>query len=145
MKEDTNFVFAGNIGEAQSVETIIKAANEINDEEIKIHIVGEGSSLEKCKEMAKSMSLKNVEFYGKKSIDEMKSFYELADAMLITLKRDEVINLTLPGKVQSYMAASKPIIGAIDRRNKNSYRRSRMWILCRNRRLYWTSKENIAI
>lgn len=144
-KENVNFVFAGNIGEAQSIETIIKAANEIKDEKIKIHIVGDGSSLEECKEMAKSMDLKNVEFYGKRSINEMKSFYELADAMLITLKKDEIINMTLPGKVQSYMAAGKPIIGAIDRRNKNGYRRSGMWILCRSRRLYKFSKENVTI
>lgn len=145
VKEDTNFVFAGNIGEAQSVETIIKAANEIKEEKIKIHIVGDGSRLEECEEMTKNMNLKNVVFYGKRPINEMKSFYELADAMLITLKKDEIINMTLPGKVQSYMMAGKPIIGAIDRRNQSSYRRSRMWVLCRIRRLYKPCKETFTI
>ena len=44
----------------------------------------------------------------------MPEFYSMADAMLITLKKDPVISMTLPGKVQSYMAAGKPIVGAID-------------------------------
>ena len=48
----------------------------------------------------------------------MPSFYEKADAMLITLKADPVLSMTLPGKVQSYMAVGKPIIGAIDGETK---------------------------
>ena len=44
----------------------------------------------------------------------MPKFYGMSDAMLVTLKADPVISMTLPGKVQSYMAAGKPIIGAID-------------------------------
>lgn len=118
-KESTDLVFAGNIGEAQSVETIILAANELEDESIKIHIVGDGSDLERCKELAKDLKLNNIMFYGKKSIEQMKDFYKMADAMLVTLKKDDTINMTMPGKVQSYMAAGKPIIGAIDGETKN--------------------------
>lgn len=110
-----NYVFAGNIGKMQSVETIIKAANEIkNDDTIKIHIVGNGSNLENCKALAKEYQLSNVIFYGRKDLNEMPQFYEMADAMLVTLTNNEVISKTLPGKVQSYMAAGKPIIGSIN-------------------------------
>lgn len=38
--------------------------------------------------------------------------------MLVTLSADPILSLTLPGKVQSYMAAGKPIIGAIDGETK---------------------------
>lgn len=38
----------------------------------------------------------------------------MADAMLITLRKDPLISYTLPNKVQTYMAAGKPIIAAID-------------------------------
>ena len=48
----------------------------------------------------------------------MPSFYAKADAMLVTLAADPVLSLTLPGKVQSYMAVGKPIIGAIDGETK---------------------------
>lgn len=109
-----NFVFAGNIGDMQSVETIIKAARELcGCSNIFFHIVGDGSKLNECKALSNELGLKNVKFYGRKPVTEMPSFYELADAMLVTLKYNKTLSYTLPGKVQSYMAAGKPIIGAI--------------------------------
>lgn len=110
-----NFVFAGNIGEMQSVETIVKAANEMKEKNnIMFHIVGDGSKLEECILLSKKLKLNNIIFYGRKPINEMPQYYSFADAMLITLKNDKAISYTLPGKVQSYMAAHKPIIGSIN-------------------------------
>ena len=54
----------------------------------------------------------NIEFYGQRDLSEMPKFYNMADAMLVTLKHDDLISKTLPGKVQTYMAAAKPIIAA---------------------------------
>lgn len=114
-KSTYDYVFAGNIGKIQSVETIIKAANEIKDDKsIKIHIVGDGSNLDNCKKLVEEYKLDNVIFYGKHPIEEMPKFYKMADAMLVTLATDDVISKTLPGKVQSYMCFGKPIIAAID-------------------------------
>lgn len=110
--ETMNLVFAGNIGEVQSIETIIRAAKVLEKEPIRFHIVGGGTDLERLKSL--SDGLNNVTFYGRRPIEEMPRFYSMADAMLVTLKADPVLSLTLPGKVQSYMAAGKPIIGAID-------------------------------
>ncbi|MCM3602191.1 glycosyltransferase family 4 protein [Robertmurraya korlensis] len=110
-----NFVFAGNIGDMQSVDTIVKAANELRDRsDITFHIVGDGSKLENCKLLSKELGLENILYYGRRPVSEMPQYYGLADAMLITLKNNKNISYTLPGKVQSYMAASKPIIGAIN-------------------------------
>ncbi|WP_226681932.1 glycosyltransferase family 4 protein [Sutcliffiella horikoshii] len=110
-----NFVFAGNIGDMQSVETIVKAANVLREHSnIIFHIVGDGSKLEECKLLSKKMGLENVIYYGRRPVSEMPHYYGSADAMLITLKNNKAISYTLPGKVQSYMAAGKPIIGAIN-------------------------------
>lgn len=115
-----DLLFAGNIGPAQSVETIIKAANILRKEKsIIFHIVGEGLSKQKCEEMANKYNLKSVAFYGYHSVSEMRKYYELADAFLITMVDNEVVNSTLPAKVQSYMLAGKPIIGAISGEVKN--------------------------
>lgn len=107
--------FAGNIGAAQSVETIIEAAAKTQDiDNLRWHIVGDGSSLENCKKLAEELKVKTVYFYGRKPVEEMPQFYKQADAMLVTLTADSFIGTTLPGKVQTYMAAGKPIIGAIE-------------------------------
>lgn len=111
-----NLVFAGNIGEVQSVDTIIKAAGRLKDNaQIKWHIVGAGSAFDKCQKLADKLRLKDVViFYGQKPIEDMPFFYHMADAFLVTLSSNETISYTLPKKVQSYMAAGKPIIGAIN-------------------------------
>ena len=110
-----NFVFAGNLGAIQSIDTIIEAAELLKESSHRInwHIVGSGSDLERLKQLSESKKLENVIFHGRKPLEEMPKFYALADAMLITLKNDPIISLTLPGKMQSYMAAGKPVIGAI--------------------------------
>lgn len=114
-KEIYDFVFAGNIGEFSGVQAIIETAELLKkDQKIRFHIVGSGTHLEYCKKITIDKGLKNVIFYGRKPVEEMGKYYSMADAMLVTLSADPVISLTLPGKVQSYMAAGKPIIGAID-------------------------------
>jgi glycosyltransferase involved in cell wall biosynthesis len=109
-----DLVFAGNIGPAQSVETIIESAIHLkNNKNIHFHIVGDGLSLNICKKMAQDNSLSNVTFHGHHPVEAMKSYYDLADAFLITMVNNPVVNSTLPAKIQSYMKAGKPIIGAI--------------------------------
>lgn len=126
-----NFVFAGNIGDMQSVDTIIKAANELTEHQnITFHIVGDGSKLEECKALSNELNLQNVIFYGRKPVSEMPYYYGLADAMLITLKDDKTISTTLPGKLQSYMAASKPIIGAINGEAKQVIQEAQCGFCC---------------
>lgn len=115
-KDRYDFVFAGNIGEMQAVETIIRAAELLEkqklESEIKIHIIGDGTRLKECQSLITGLS--NVELYGRRPVEDMPKFYEMADAMLLTLKANKTISYTLPGKIQSYMAAGKPIIGSIN-------------------------------
>lgn len=109
-----DIVFAGNIGPAQSVETIVEAANLLKEyKKIKFHIVGDGLNLIECKNMAIDYGLKNIEFYGFHPVEEMKTYYSLADCFIITMVDNKVVNSTLPAKIQSYMLAGKPIVGAI--------------------------------
>ena len=103
-----NLVFAGNVGAAQSLDTVLDAARQLKD--VLFHIVGDGVELDRLKAKAGE----NVRFYGRCSVEEMPGYYALADALLVTLKADPVLSFTLPGKVQSYMAAGRPIIGAAD-------------------------------
>lgn len=114
-KDDTfDLVFAGNIGPAQSVETIIEAANILKtNKDIKFHIVGDGLSMKLCQDLKDKYKLDNVIFYGYHPVEDMPKYYKMADAFLITMVDNEVVNSTLPAKVQSYMIAGKPIIGAI--------------------------------
>lgn len=113
-KEENGFIdlmFAGNIGAAQNVDVIIKAAVLLkNDKRFRWHIVGDGSELENCKELASQLGADNVTFYGRQPPEKMPEYYSMADIMLVYMIDDPAISLTLPGKVQTYMAAGKPIL-----------------------------------
>lgn len=112
-KDTVDLMFAGNIGTAQSVPTILKAAKLLEEhKELRWHIVGDGSDLANCQRLAEELNLKNVIFHGRKDHSEMPKYFAMADAMLLTLIADPFISLTLPGKAQAYMATGKPIIGS---------------------------------
>ncbi|WP_101723332.1 glycosyltransferase family 4 protein [Eggerthella timonensis] len=117
LKDDgtCDFVFAGNIGENQAVDVIVRAAALLkNDPVIRIHVVGSGSRYEECKSLATELGATNVAFYGRQPIEKMPSFYRMADAMILTLSRpanDSVVtSYTIPRKIQSYLAVGKPLI-----------------------------------
>ena len=110
-----DLMFAGNIGKAQSVDTIIRAAALLKDNpKFKFHIVGSGSELKNIKKLADDLKTDNVIFYGQRPLEDMSGLYKVADAMLVTLEDKSYANMTIPGKVQSYMAAGKPIIGSVN-------------------------------
>lgn len=109
-------MFAGNMGDAQDFPTILDAA-----ETLKVHknirwlIVGDGRVADWVKQECYRRGLDdNVLLLGSYPIDKMPSFYASADVLLVSLKNEEVFNMTIPGKVQSYLASAKPIIGMLN-------------------------------
>lgn len=112
-KETVDFLFAGNIGNLQSVETIVEAARILKDDEkIRFHIVGGGISLERCRTLAQGLD--NITFYGRQDLSKMPEYYSMADVMMISMVRDPGMSMNFPGKVQSYMAAGKPVAASLD-------------------------------
>jgi len=112
----TDFVFMGNIGFAQDIDCILDAAEKIKDiPKFKVHFVGDGSYLESSKELVRQKGLDDiVVFHGRHPLEKMPNFYRLADACLLTLKDESLVGLTMPSKLQGYMAAGKAVIGAIN-------------------------------
>jgi colanic acid biosynthesis glycosyl transferase WcaI len=114
--EGFRVMFAGNIGVAQDFATILHAA-ELLKEHRNIHwmIVGDGRMFPWVKEQVQIRQLdKIVHLLGRHPIVSMPAFYARADVMLVSLKKEPIFALTIPGKVQSYMACSRPIIAALD-------------------------------
>lgn len=118
-KVDNNiidFVFAGNMGKVQDLDIIVKAVNEIKDNnKFLVHLVGNGSMFNDIKQMVEELKLENkIILHGRKSAKEVREYYELADALLITLQGVNAVGDTLPGKMQTYLTVGKPIFGAIN-------------------------------
>ncbi len=108
-------VFAGNLGKAQSLDTVVDAAKKLSDlTDIKVVLVGSGSELEWLKNQKDTRNLHNLEIVGRLPMESMPSVYNKSDALLVTLTDNEIINLTIPSKIQSYLSAGKPIIAALN-------------------------------
>lgn len=106
-------LFAGNVGEAQDFQSIILAAEVIkkSGQNIKIFVVGDGRAFETVKLEVSNRDLSDlVVLLGRFPLEDMPSFYAAADALLVTLKESKAFSMTIPGKVQTYMAAGKPIL-----------------------------------
>lgn len=110
-----NIVFAGNIGEAQSFKTIIEAINYIKELPVKVIVLGDGRYKETALRLIKEKGLEShFNFIGSFPPLEMPKFFSHADALLVSLKKNKIFSLTIPTKIQSYLACGKPVIASID-------------------------------
>lgn len=111
-----NVMFAGNIGEAQDFPAILDAAERLkNDPKIRWLIVGDGRMANWVHEEIKRRNLQNaVIMLGRFPVERMPSFFMHADALLVTLKDDPVLSMTIPGKLQAYLAAGIPVVAMLN-------------------------------
>ena len=114
-----NLTFAGNVGQAQSVITIVEAAARLRErDDIVFHIVGSGSKLEECESKARELGLNNIVFHGRRPVEDMPSYYAASDAMIATFAASPMATYTLPRKVTTYLAAGKPVLAALSGETK---------------------------
>lgn len=111
-----NIVFAGNIGEAQDFPAILAAAEHLKDHDsIRWLIVGDGRQAEWIASEIIKRGLENkVVMLGRHPLERMPSFFKHADALLVSLKDTPIFSMTIPGKVQTYLATGIPIIAMLN-------------------------------
>jgi len=109
-------MFAGNIGSSQDFETIVKAASLLKDHRnIFFLILGDGLMRKWSEEEVEKLGLKsNFIFLGKKPVDLMPEYYSKADVMLMSLTNTDLFSITVPSKLQSYLASKKPILASMN-------------------------------
>ena len=108
-------VFAGNVGIAQSVETIIEAADKLRGlEAIRFIILGSGSRLDWMQTEIKRKNLSNIVLAGRHPSEAMPFLLARAKVLLVTLADKPIFAKTVPNKVQTYLAIGRPIIGCLN-------------------------------
>lgn len=113
---DFTIMFAGNIGESQDMPSVMDAAEAVRDlPNVRWLIVGDGRAADALRAGIAERGLQDrVILLGRHPTDRMPSFFAGADALLVSLRAEPIFAMTIPGKVQSYMAAGKPVLGMID-------------------------------
>lgn len=116
MPSGFKLMFAGNIGHAQDFDTVIEAAEMLRDvPKIQWVVLGDGRRRKWLEQEVIRRDLSDrFHMLGAHPEDSMPRFFAHADAMLVTLRRDPIFSLTVPAKIQSYLACGKPIIAGLD-------------------------------
>lgn len=109
-------LFTGNIGDAQDFPAILHAAEYLRHRrDIRWVIVGDGRRASWVTDEVRNRGLQDsVVLTGRFPLARMPSFFERADALLVSLKAGPVFAMTIPGKIQSYLAAGKPLVGMLN-------------------------------
>ena len=108
-------VFAGNVGAGQAVEVIVEAAELLKAyPEIRFIVLGQGSSWGWMCEQVQARGLSNLHLPGRFPITTMPGLMQKASALLVTLADEPIFALTVPNKVQAYMAAGRPILACLN-------------------------------
>jgi glycosyltransferase involved in cell wall biosynthesis len=112
-----HFTFAGNIGTVQNLNNVIIAFATLNDSYLnnaQLNIIGDGSELEKLRELVKINNYQNIVFHGRKPRDEMCKYFNSSDFLIVSLVDKPIFSLTVPAKIQTYIASNKPILAMLN-------------------------------
>lgn len=105
-------MFAGNLGEAQNLENIMRVAERLKDnKDIQWIFIGDGRKKRWVQSFVQNKGIsETVHLYGRYPMEYMPVFFKKADIMLLPLCNNSAFNVTLPAKIQAYMLNAKPIL-----------------------------------
>lgn len=106
-------IFAGNVGDMQDLETVVRAAKAVFDTGFRLRIVGSGVGLPRVRELSDAIGATNVEFIDRVPREEMATLYAGADFSLVTLKSLAIFESTIPSKFQASLAHGLPVISTV--------------------------------
>jgi glycosyltransferase involved in cell wall biosynthesis len=127
-----NVMFAGNIGDAQDFPAILAAAESLQSHaHIRWLIVGDGRMARWVVNEIRRRHLQDcVYMLGRHSVERMPSFFKHANALLVSLKDEPIFSMTIPGKLQSYLAAGIPVVAMLNGEGADVVRNSRSGLTC---------------
>lgn len=110
-----NVLFAGTMGRAQALDSVLDAAELIaeSDRQVQFVFVGGGIDVEPLKQLSFARGLANVLFLPRMPAQEVGSLLAACDVLLVHLRDDPLFSITVPSKTQAYMAAGRPVLMAV--------------------------------
>ncbi len=127
-----NVMFAGNIGDAQDFPAILAAAESLKSlAHIRWPIVGDGRMARWVADEIKRRHLQDcVQMLGRHPVERMPSFFKHANALLVSLKDEPIFSMTIPGKLQSYLAAGIPVVAMLNGEGVEVLKSSQSGLTC---------------
>lgn len=124
--------FTGNIGTAQGLQILPEAAELLRGEDIKFVMVGEGRYLEDFNEeiVRREVQDKFV-MLARKPPERIPELLAACDAAFLSFQNTELWSMTIPAKLQSYMACGMPIIASANGETERIIKESGCGVCCK--------------
>ena len=135
MPEDDSFkiVFTGNIGYAQGLDILPKAAAILKEKAVKCSfiIIGDGRYRETLEKEIRSAGVQNMfHMLGRKKPEEIPAYLAWCDVAFISFADNPLFEMTIPAKLQSYMACGMPILAAASGETERIIREAECGVVC---------------
>jgi len=108
LPEGRLFMYAGNIGELQGLESLIEAFAQCP--EVSLVLIGGGVARPSLQHLVTSRGILNVHFLPSQPTERIGQFIAAADIQIVSLRDTRLMRATMPSKLQSCMAASRPVL-----------------------------------
>lgn len=130
--EDTfNIVFAGNLGDAQGLDLMVEAAKQLKGSPIRWFLVGDGRARARLEQKAQSCGVtKEVTFVGRVDAWDADRYVHFADCAYLSFQDNRLFNMTLPAKLQTYLACGTPILAAAGGESAQLVRENGIGLVC---------------
>ncbi len=127
-----NIVFAGTMGKAQALDAVLEAAKLLAERlpQVQFVFMGGGVDVERLKEKATVMQLSNVLFLPRRPMSQVGSVLSMADLLLVHLRDNPLFEITLPSKIQAYLAVGRPLLLAVRGDAAELLNKSRGGVVC---------------
>lgn len=126
-----NIVFAGNLGDAQGLDLLLDTAVKMKQTPIRWYLVGDGRARERLeRKTAEYGLLEQVVFVGRVNEEEADRYVHFADFAYLSFKNNKIFDMTLPAKLQTYLACGTPILAAAGGESALLIRNNQCGIVC---------------
>jgi len=142
LNKDFVVLYAGNLGLAQGLETLLYSANELkNEEDILFLLIGNGPENDRLKTITETRNLKNVMFFDEVPKEEVSKYLSIAHCGVVPLKKSKVFSGTIPSKLFDYMACELPVLLGVDGEAREILEESRGGLFYEPENYYELSKQ----
>lgn len=127
-----NLLYAGNLGKAQALDSIINVAELAQNENQSIGIIFVGNGIESghLKNLTNKKRIKNIHFINRVPVYQIADYMKKSSALLVHLRKDELFKITIPAKIQSYLRIGKPIVACLEGDPANLISKAECGVIC---------------
>lgn len=127
-----NFVYGGNLGQAQSLGFVVDAFIRANSsgKKAKLHLFGHGIERDRLAHQIAADGSGDILLHEPVSRAKMDRIFDRADGLVLHLNGESLYDITIPSKLQHYLSVGKPILAGLSGEAAAMLRESGAAVIC---------------